>query len=284
MNLNLNLLASIVLLPIAAFAPCLVLAASPPYSQGDGGGCIRHDPDSGRPLCRDVRSDTLYPKSAGVGTLARAPNTPPPTGHGCGGNTGYIADPAVPGETRSWQEPRGALTRYCVQPKVVNTGEGPTPANMQVFLVGDKDFPLTTNAIGTTRRMANIALPIAGKDATRVDETWCVDLPSTAPVPNLSLFLNVPAQNLLSGILQPSGASGAGTATPTAPNAASARGTSVITAVKNNGTIKAYSTACKLEFSDSPGPKRDISKDKLSFVPRVTGPSNKPVDIPAKKN
>lgn len=285
MNRNLNLLLSILSFPVVALAPCLVLAASPPLGQSDGGGCVK-PPDDRRPLCRDVRSDTPYPKSSSVGELAKAPNNPQP-GHGCGGNTGYIADPAVPGQTQSWQEPRGALTRYCVQPRVFNTGRGPTPANMQVFLVGDKDFPLTTAPFGTTRRMANIALPIAGKGETPVAEAWCVDLPSTAPAPNLSLFLNVPAQNLLIGTLQPSGAGGAGSAAPTAANAASAKVASVTTAVKNNGTIKAYSTACKLDFLDSPNPSRDLTQDRLSFVPRKpsspTGPGNKPQDPPVKK-
>lgn len=283
---NLNLLASITSLSIAAFVPCLVFAASPPIGQGDGGGCVK-PPDNQRPLCSVLDSNMLYPKSDGVGAAFKAPTNPKP-GPRCGGNTGYIADPAVPGQTLSWQEPRGALTRYCVQPRVVNTGNAATPGNLQVFLVGDKDFPLTTTPFGTLRRMASIAVPIPGKGAKPIAETWCVDLPSTAAAPKLSLFLNVPPQNLLIGALQPSGASGTDSGAPTSSNSTPARVASATIQVKNNGIIKAYSTACKLEFVDSPGPSRDLSQDRLSFVPRAlpspTGPSNKPVDIPAKKN
>ena len=234
---NLNLLASITSLSIAAFVPCLVFAASPPLGQSDGGGCVK-PPDNQRPLCSVVESNMLYPKSDGVGAAFKAPTNPKP-GPRCGGNTGYIADPAVPGQTLSWHELRGALTRYCVQPRVVNTGNAATPANQQVFLVGDKDFPLTTTPFGTLRRMATIAVPIPGKGATPVAETWCVELPSTAAAPNLSLFLNVPAQNLLIGAPTPSGTGGTDSATPASSNTTSAKVASATAPPRIRGIIKA---------------------------------------------
>jgi hypothetical protein len=244
-----------------ALLPCAVSAGGPPMFAGDGGGIIKFLPYLQRPACESVDRNTLYPKAATAQLLQKSTTAAPNTGGGPLPGVVYATDPVVPGARVSKQTISANVNRYCVQPFVVNTGTSPSPAGLQVFFTRinsqgsvSPDVPLKTSAFGNAARSAVVAGTVAGGATVVVPEAWCTNLSAQA-ADGLSVFLNVPRQNLLNALDAGDGSSTHSSAGGTAPQQAKiAKGVKPETAgpaVRLPTFIQEYSTACRLTFPES---------------------------------
>lgn len=231
--------------------------AGPPLPQGDGSGPITLRAPATRPICEEIDPDFPYPKQPPK-ALRALPNGEPVTG----GGTQYIEYPAIPGALKSWSMAMSnTITRYCVQPQIVNTNSGATPKNIQVFFIDEKDNALQATALGGSARKATVAGVIGAKSTVAIAETWCIDLSATQDVisaptgaqPNvtnkrLGLFINVPAQNMLEAV---EGQVNSGTSQKTTPNQEKRLDSSLSAVTPLKLVIQEYSTACALTFSQT---------------------------------
>ncbi len=258
-------------------------AGGPPGFAGDGGGTINHVAYADRPQCEvvDLTWKDTYPKSAMAGALRKLSQTNPGPNPGPGPGVVYATDPILPGARSSKQILSATANRYCVQPFIVNTSDSPSHKNLQIFFTRTDptsgvthDVPLTTARAASTPRSATLALSIPGRGTTVIQEAWCVDLSDQA-AKGLSLFLNVPAQNLLELVGPRDNKSGGSLTNADQSKAGSATNRLGATASKPDAKlptlIQQYSTACKLTFPESSA--TDGNTPAPVPTPRVVTPS-----------
>lgn len=263
------------------------IAGSPPVFQGDGSGPIERVPPYHRLACTAVDSDakTAYPKGFAP-NMAMKQALPKDAGKPKGGVL-YVETPVIPGAQVKKTSATSGRFNYCVQPFLVNTGDGPSPAGITVYLTRNPevaphlagvDTALVTALLSNaTPRSASVPQSIPAKATHIIPQIWCTTLSESA-AKGLSLFVNVPAQSLLVEQTTDDGthAAGAGTASTKTQKvgASSAALANADAATRLRVAVQQYSTVCKLDFdnataSDKAPQPRVLIDDAAFAVPSV---------------
>lgn len=286
------------LFSVAAFA------GSPPVFYGDGNGPITPVPPPVRPSCTAVEASESfsYPRN---GTSLIAGKTFDPSTTTRGGGEVYVKTPVIPGAQVRKTAVSGGRFQYCVRPFLVNTGDGPSPAGITVYLTRNTatlpnevgiDMALVTGRYATTPIAAKMAHSIPAS-ATKLlgnesaPETWCATLTESA-AKGLSLFVNVPRQSLRTEGIEVSNGESSTKAGSTTANTSTQRSATLkldrnqIDAIRVPTAIQEYSTVCRLEFDSLMASETDPQPRALDAGQRFspTGSERQaflPVAIPA---
>jgi hypothetical protein len=233
-------------------------AGSPPVFLGDGSGPIGAASPTRRLSCTQIDASTSpsYPRNGVSFTTGKTIVALGPSKRG--GGEVYVATPVIPGAQVRKTQAAGGKYNYCVRPFLVNTGEGPSPSGITVYLTrnleqshvlaGVDTALVTSPSPRATPRSATVSQSIPAKTTEIIPQIWCTTLSESA-ANGLSLFVNVPRQSLL--IATPKGDStgtNANTTTPTSTQKVGVATRNFNAAIQAPRAVQEYSTVCKLEF------------------------------------